>query len=293
MADLKEQVLEAEEGARDKAEELSEAVARLRQFEAGEVGLTEVSAECAALRRQVKARDARVEELIKQADGLQLQAGEAVEENRELRERLGMQPRAGEEKKSSVERRGRGGGGEGRGQEERALVTVLQRELDRLEEERLALKTENRKLAQQCGARAAKLGLEPGLDNAEDVDDDGVLTDILADNLNQDKNAERDSNDDDHVLISGDLEALQEYGEALRRRRQAMGGRQDEVIKQHEGNVMMQKDLEAAREEVARMGKEAGKASQREEELKGEVEKLRQSMHQILESVREQVCAWH
>ena len=176
MADLKEQVVEAEEGARDKAEELSEAVARLRQFEAGEVGLAEVSAECAALRRQVKARDARVEELIKQADGLQLQAGEAVEENRELRERLGMQPRAGEEKKS-LDRKGTGGGGEGRGQEERALVTVLQRELDRLEEERLALKTENRKLAQQCGARAAKLGLEPGLGDAEDVD--GVLKDML------------------------------------------------------------------------------------------------------------------
>ena len=92
-------------------------------------------------------------------------------------------------------------------------------------------------------------------------------------------------------MISGDLEALQEYGEALRRRRQAMGGRQDEVIKQHEGNVMMQKDLEAAREEVARMAKEAVKASQREEELKEEVEKLRQGMHQILESVREQVLA--
>ena len=171
MADLKEQVSEAEEGARDKAEELSEAVARLRQFEAGEIGLAEVSAECAALRRQVKARDARVEELIKQADGLQLQAGEAVEENRELRERLGMQPRAGEEKKSA-ERKSTGGG-EGRGQEERALVTVLQRELDRLEEERLALKTENRKLAQQCGARAARLGLEPGLTDAEDDLDSG------------------------------------------------------------------------------------------------------------------------
>ena len=98
------------------------------------------------------------------------------------------------------------------------------------------------------------------------------------------------------MYISGDLEALQEYGEALRRRRQAMGGRQDEVIKQHEGKVMMQKDLEAAREEVARMAKEVDKASEREGELKEEVEKLRQGMHQILESVREQVgkysCSW-
>ena len=160
MADLKEQVNEAEEVARDKTEELSEAVARLRQFEAGEVGLTEVSAECAGLKRQMKTKEARIEELIKQADTFQLQAGEAVEENRELRERLGMQPRVGEEKKKVLERRGGGGGGGG--EEERALVAVLQRELDRLEEERLALKTENRKLAHQCGGRAARLGLEPG-----------------------------------------------------------------------------------------------------------------------------------
>ena len=53
---------------------------------------------------------------------MMLQAGEAAEENRELRERLGMQPRSGEEKKS-VDRRGPS---QGRGQEERALVTVLQ-----------------------------------------------------------------------------------------------------------------------------------------------------------------------
>ena len=160
---MKEQVNEAEEVARDKTEELSEAVARLRQFEAGEVGLAEVSAECAGLKRQLKTKEARIEELIKQADTFQLQAGEAVEENRELRERLGMQPRVGEEKKKVLEGRGRGGGGGG-GEEERALVAVLQRELDRLEEERLALKTENRKLAHQCGGRATRLGLEPGFD---------------------------------------------------------------------------------------------------------------------------------
>ena len=46
----------------------------------------------------------------------------------------------------------------------RALVAVLQRELDWLEEEQLALKTENRKLAHQCGGRAAKFGLKQVLD---------------------------------------------------------------------------------------------------------------------------------
>ena len=42
-----------------------------------------------------------------------------------------------------------------------------------------------------------------------------------------------------------------------------MAGRQDEMIKQHEGKVMMQKDLEEAREKVAKMAKEMAKASKR------------------------------
>ena len=65
------------------------------------------------------------------------------------------------------------------------------------------------------------------------------------------------------MYISGDLEALQDYREALLRRRQAMGRRQDEELKQHEGKVMMQNDLEVAREKVARMAKEKAKASKR------------------------------
>ena len=43
------------------------------------------------------------------------------------------------------------------------MVAVLPGELDWLEQERLALKTENRKLAHKCGERAAKLRLEPGV----------------------------------------------------------------------------------------------------------------------------------
>ena len=35
------------------------------------------------------------------------------------------------------------------------------------------------------------------------------------------------------------------------------------MIKQHEGKVMMQKDLEAAREEVEKMAKEMAKASKK------------------------------
>ena len=55
---------------------------------------------------------------------------------------------------------------------------------------------------------------------------------------------------------------------------------------------MTQKDLEEAREEAAKMAKEKAKASTQQGELKEEVEKLRQGMHQILESGREQVNIW-
>ena len=50
---------------------------------------------------------------------------------------------------------------------------------------------------------------------------------------------------------------------------------------------MMQNNLEEAREEVAKMAKEVAKALSQQGELKEEVEKLRQGMHQILESARE------
>ena len=45
-------------------------------------------------------------------------------------------------------------------QQERALLQVMQREIERLEEERVHLKTENRKLAVQLGHKAARLGLD-------------------------------------------------------------------------------------------------------------------------------------
>ena len=45
-------------------------------------------------------------------------------------------------------------------QQERALLQVMQREIERLEEERIQLKTENRKMAVQLGHKAAQLGLD-------------------------------------------------------------------------------------------------------------------------------------
>ena len=52
------------------------------------------------------------------------------------------------------------GGVNKKSQQERALLQVMQREIERLEEERIQLKTENRKMAVQLGHKAAQLGLD-------------------------------------------------------------------------------------------------------------------------------------
>ena len=50
----------------------------------------------------------------------------------------------------------------------------MQREIERLEDERITLKTENRKLAKQLGGKSAKLGLTP-----EDLENIQEYTDAL------------------------------------------------------------------------------------------------------------------
>jgi len=47
-----------------------------------------------------------------------------------------------------------------RQQQDRALMQVMQREIERLEEERIQLKIENRKMGRQLGHRAAELELD-------------------------------------------------------------------------------------------------------------------------------------
>ena len=67
-----------------------------------------------------------------------------------------------------------------------------------------------------------------------------------------------------------------------------MGGRQEEAALHQENSVLVIKELEAAREEVARVVGEKEAAAARVEELEEEVEKLRVGLHEILDSVKDQ-----
>ncbi len=114
IKDLEEDLKEATENATDKAEELSDLIARMREYESGERGLEQANAECAKLGRQVKVRDQQIERLTEEANQLQFRNGELTEQLAEMRLRLGLP--AAEQDEEVIRRRG--------GERPKALIQV-------------------------------------------------------------------------------------------------------------------------------------------------------------------------
>ncbi len=150
IKDLEYDVKEAAEEAYDKAEDLSEAITKLRAYEKGnivcsgwnvvhflapiyallsvqslllpgEYGLEQAVNECEALRRQLKIRDSHMEELIQESNSLQFRCGQLQELNESLREKLGL------DHDDEPENEGEGSGfrgGDSKKQRDKALLQV-------------------------------------------------------------------------------------------------------------------------------------------------------------------------
>ncbi|NXY25974.1 CE290 protein, partial [Atrichornis clamosus] len=144
----------AEAHAREKDKELVETLKRMRDYELGIYGLEEAVAEIKDLRRQVKIREHEIETLIKEVNKLELKINDFLDENEELRERLGLEPKTmidlNEFRKSKALKQ----------QQCRAENQILLQEIERLEEERIELKKHIRKLAQEKGRRVGTIGLD-------------------------------------------------------------------------------------------------------------------------------------
>ncbi|NXB58608.1 CE290 protein, partial [Struthidea cinerea] len=158
---LEERTMEAEKSAelaeahaREKDKELVETLKRMRDYELGIYGLEEAVAEIKDLRKQVKIREHEIESLIKEVNKLELKINDFLDENEELRERLGLEPKTmidlNEFRNSKALKQ----------QQYRAENQILLQEIERLEEERIELKKHIRKLAQEKGRRVATTGLD-------------------------------------------------------------------------------------------------------------------------------------
>ena len=89
-----------------------------------------------------------------------------------------------------------------------------------------------------------------------------------------------------------DLQAIQEYTEALKNRRHGMSSINDEdtmnVIKMHEGSLVVQRDLEEKVKENQELHSMLSAEKTKNEEMLDENDKLRAGMHEILDSIKEQ-----
>ncbi|NXL60734.1 CE290 protein, partial [Chordeiles acutipennis] len=152
----------AEADAKEKDKELVEALKRMRDYELGIYGLEEAVTEIKDLKKQIKIRDHEIETLIKEVNKRELEINDFLDENEELRERLGLEPKTmidlNEFRNSKALKQ----------QQFRAENQILLQEasdkswfcIERLEEERIELKKHVRKLAQEKGRRVATTGLD-------------------------------------------------------------------------------------------------------------------------------------
>ena len=138
---------ESESHAVEKERALNETLVRMREYESGDYQLQQAVNEIKALKGQLKVRDADIETLTKHLNKLDYTLGDVLQENDDLRAKLGMEPK---EKLNIDELNNLRSI---RAQESRAFVYVLQKEIENLSEERNTLKLKIRKLAKQIGSK--------------------------------------------------------------------------------------------------------------------------------------------
>ena len=194
---------EAEQHASEKERELAQVLQRLNDYESGDYQLQQAVNEIKGLKNQIKIRDRDIETLTKHLNKLDDSLGSVLEENDDLRAKLGMGPRdkldLGIDELNQLR--------SVRAQENRAEIHAMKREIEDLEEERSKLKGTIRKLAKQLGSKV----------NVASILDEGL--DYYYDRFTESKASRKDSNGKDSATKTP---TNKENGEFMRKRNEEL-----------------------------------------------------------------------
>ncbi|XP_031793787.1 centrosomal protein of 290 kDa-like isoform X2 [Sarcophilus harrisii] len=251
----------AEADARKKDKELIETLERLKEYEMKQYGLKEAVAEIKTYKSQVKIRDQDIEALMIEMNKLELKMNDFLDENEDLRERLGLDPKTmidlTEFRKNKNLKQ----------QQYKAENQILLKEIESLEEERFELKQKIQKMSQDKAKKSGTLA------------DDLHLTNIFNQELRMEERKSVDSVNIDEFKLKNEYlsKELNEKEKDLERNRIVIANFQNKVKELIEEKAQLEEGLKEILQTIKEMSTEPG--------IKGETPLIMTSVEKLVDAL--------